>query len=133
MVAGNGGTMAEIRQVRNDRKKAAKQTGSGANAAAKAASPDAETNGAERLKRAADRLLEQKCEELSGLICEKAEKGSLGHMKLLYTLAEKKKPREKPVKKPRRMTLAMRLAAEPEWDREQGTVNREQGTVNSEQ
>jgi hypothetical protein len=70
----------------------------------------------EGLQRAAAALVRLNSEELSKVLLKKAREGSLGSLKLLVTLAERKKPREKPVKKPRGLTLAQQLAMEPEWE-----------------
>jgi hypothetical protein len=45
-------------------------------------------------------------------------------LKVLVMLAERKKPRPEPVKKPRRPSMALRLMAEPPW-REEQEENRE--------
>jgi len=71
--------------------------------------------GTERLRKAAAAAVSQKWAELSRVLLEKAEAGHLGRFKLLITLAERIKPREKPVKKRRGPTQAQRLALEPAW------------------
>jgi hypothetical protein len=55
------------------------------------------------------------CGELSQVLLAKAKEGHLGSFRLLVMLAERKKPREKPVKKACGLTLAQRLAAEEQW------------------
>lgn len=72
-------------------------------------------DGAERLNQAADRLVKRNCGELSRTLLEKAKSGNMASFRLLVMLAGRKKPREKPVKKPCGPSLAMRWAAEPEW------------------
>lgn len=72
--------------------------------------------GAESLMRAADRQVKRNCKKLSQLLVDKAMEGNIGSARLLFMLAERKKPREKPVKKSRWASLAMKWAAEPKWE-----------------
>lgn len=72
--------------------------------------------GTERLQRVAADLVRLNSGDLSKVLLKKAKEGSLGSLRLLVTLAERKKPREKPVKKPRGLTLAQQLAMEPQWE-----------------
>ena len=51
-------------------------------------------------------------------LTEKAKTGDLGYIKLLVTLAERKKPRELPKKKARGINLAQRLDEQPEFQGE---------------
>lgn len=73
-------------------------------------------SGLERLRRAADRKLARKSEELAGILLEGALEGKLGEAKMLVSLAEDKAPpkprREKPSPL---MELAQKWASEPEW------------------
>jgi hypothetical protein len=69
----------------------------------------------ERLQRVAGDLVRLNCGELSQVLLAKAKEGHLGSFRLLVMLAERKKPREKPVKKACGLTLAQRLAAEEQW------------------
>ena len=71
--------------------------------------------GIERLQRAAGDVVRLNCGELSQVLLGKAKEGHMGGFKLLMMLAERKKPREKPVKKARLRTRAMQLAAEEQW------------------
>jgi hypothetical protein len=57
----------------------------------------------------------QSWKKLIERLTEKAKKGDLGSIKLLVTLAERKKPREAPVKEARAITLLRRLEEQPEW------------------
>jgi hypothetical protein len=54
-------------------------------------------------------------EKLADLLTEKALNGDLASAKVLFGLAERKKPIQEPVKKRRGPGLAERWAAEPEW------------------
>jgi hypothetical protein len=72
-------------------------------------------DGAEQLKRAADKRVGRNSEKLADLLTEKALEGDLASARVLVGLAERKKPREKQVKKRRGPSLAERLVAEPEW------------------
>jgi hypothetical protein len=87
----------------------------------------AHKDGAERLRQAADKRVGRNSEQLADLLETKALAGNLDSLKVLVMLAERKKPRPVPVKKPRRPSLALRLGAEPEWEenREQGVGSRE--------
>jgi len=80
-------------------------------------------DGLERLRQGADRELGRNWTTLLAKVREKAETGDQGSIKLLVTLAERKKPRAVPVKKARGISLAQRLDAQPEW---QGEPEREE-------
>jgi hypothetical protein len=85
-------------------------------------------DGAERLRRAADKRVGRASEELADLLESKALEGNLNSLKVLVMLAERKRPRPEPVKKPRVPSYAQRLAAEPVWRKEReemGTGNKE--------
>lgn len=110
-MAGNGGKMAEEQQVSSRNKKGGK-TGSTANGGK---SERGNQNGAERLRRAADRRVGMHSEEIADRLTEKALKGDLASAKELMRLAEGKKPLAKPVKKRRGPGPAERLAGEPQW------------------
>jgi hypothetical protein len=71
-------------------------------------------NGVERLKKAANMQVARKSSELAELLMNKALEGKLDSARLLVTLAEKKKPPEKPVKKRHGPTLLDLLESEPE-------------------
>jgi hypothetical protein len=79
----------------------------------------AHKDGAERLWQAADKRVGRISEKLADLLEAKSLEGSLNHMKVLVMLAERKRPRPEPVKKPRRPSLAAQLAAETQWREEQ--------------
>jgi len=89
--------MAEEQQVSSRNKKGGK-TGSTANGGK---SERGNQNGAERLRRAADRRVGMHSEEIADRLTEKALKGDLASAKELMRLAEGKKPLAKPVKKRR--------------------------------
>jgi len=69
----------------------------------------------ERLQRHAARLVMQNSGTLSDALLEKAKKGDVSSIRLLIRLAERKRPRAKPVKKPRGLTWAQQLALDPPW------------------
>jgi hypothetical protein len=109
------GKMAEAQQELKG-KKAKRKTGSTTKKRTrKEAAPEglANMDGAERLRWAADRRVGRNSEKLAEMLKEKALKGDLASTKVLLALAEGKKPIPE-VKKPVR-SLALRLAAEPEW------------------
>jgi hypothetical protein len=58
-------------------------------------------------------------EKLADLLTNKALAGDLASARVLFGLAERKKPMQEPVKKRRGPGLAARWAAEPEWKGEQ--------------
>jgi hypothetical protein len=72
--------------------------------------------GTESLEKAAAEAVRQNWEDLSRALVEKAKAGNVDSFKMLLTLADRRKPREKPVKKPRYVSQALRLAAEPQWE-----------------
>jgi hypothetical protein len=129
--------MAE-KQRKTSRKKASGKTGVATSEgpleeAVREAAPD--EDGAERLRQAADRRVGMNSEKLVDLLTQKALDGDLASTRVLVGLAEGKKPRAKPAKKRRGVSLAGQLEAEPEWKapaEKQGTGNREQGTGNRE-
>jgi VIT1/CCC1 family predicted Fe2+/Mn2+ transporter len=72
-------------------------------------------DGAERLRQAADKRVGWNSEELADLLTAKALKGDLASTRVLVTLAASKKPLPERVKKRHGLSLAQRLAAEPQW------------------
>jgi hypothetical protein len=73
-------------------------------------------NGAKRLKLEADRVVGEHSATLAKLLLEDAKKGKMESARLLVSLSE---ARETPVRRRKRgLSLADRLAAEPEWDPE---------------
>jgi hypothetical protein len=121
-LAGNGGRMAETQQelkaeIAKGEKGSTTKKGQRERASrSKAAHKD----GAERLRWAADRRVGKNSEKLADLLTNNALKGDLASTKVLLALAEGKKPVPE-VRKPGR-SLALRLAAEPQWvaPREEG-------------
>jgi hypothetical protein len=103
--------MAEGQQVSSTDKRKVK-TGSTTNGKKRGR---AGKDGAEQLKRAADKRVGRNSEVLADLLTKKALEGDLASARVLVGLAERKKPREKQVKKRRGPSLAERLVAEPEW------------------
>jgi hypothetical protein len=76
-------------------------------------------DGAERLRQAADKRVGRISEKLADMLTDKALAGDLACARVLFGLAERKKPIQEPVKKRRGPGLAARLAAEPAWQGEQ--------------
>lgn len=107
--------MAEAKQKPGREKRAG---GSGARATAGDGTELEKTvrgSGVERLKKAANRQVARKSAELAEVLMNKALAGRVESARLLVTLAEKKKPQEKPVKKRHGPTLLDLLESEPEW------------------
>jgi len=94
-------------------------------------------DGAERMRQAADRQLAKIAEELAILLRKEALDGRLASSRTLMEWAGRKKPRAAPKKKPRLVTYAQRLGAEPPYQEpgreERGAGNREQWSVNREE
>ena len=72
-------------------------------------------DGAEQMRQAADKRVGRISEKLTDLLTEKALMGDLASARVLFGLAERKKPIQELVKRRRGPGLAARLAAEPEW------------------
>jgi hypothetical protein len=118
-LAGNGGKMAVLQQklssdnastitrrtTKNRRRKRAVEKTPG-------------KDGAERMRQAADKRVGRISEKMADLLEKKALAGDLACARVLFGLAERKKPIQEPVKKRRGPSLAARLAAEPEWQEE---------------
>jgi hypothetical protein len=85
-------------------------------AAKKSTSRRSNKDGAEMLKLAADKALVEITDVVVSKLREAAEKGDVVCVKTLMSFSERKKPREKPKKRQRGLTLAQQLAAEPEWE-----------------
>jgi hypothetical protein len=75
----------------------------------------ARKDGAEQLHQAADRRLGRISEKLAELLTNKALEGDLASARVLFGLAERKKPIQEPVKKRRGPGPAARFAVEPAW------------------
>lgn len=121
-MAGNDGRMAATEQMLKA-EKASKKTGSTTTnkkrrTARTGGGKRAHKDGAERLRQAADRRVGRNSEKLADLLETKALEGNLASLKVLVMLAERKRPRPEPVKKPRRPSVAQRWAAEPAWREE---------------
>ena len=115
-LAGNGGKMAVAQQeLRSDNasKKTGRTTKDRRRERADGKTP--RKDGAERLRQAADRRVGRISEKLADLLTEKALKGDLASARVLFGLAERKKPIQELVKRRRGPGMAARLAAEPEW------------------
>lgn len=72
-------------------------------------------DGAERLRQAADKRVNEISEQLADLLKKKALDGDLASAKALFGFAAGKKPLPEPVKKQRGLTYAEKLAREPQW------------------
>lgn len=72
-------------------------------------------DGAELLKRTADRVVKRNSAKLSKMLLEKALEGDLTSVKLLVTLAEGKKPE----KRSQGPSLAEQWANQPQWEGEE--------------
>ena len=70
------------------------------------------------MRRIADKRIGQNSEKLVDLLTEKALKGDLACTKILFSLADGKKPRPPRAKKRRGPSQASLLAAEPQWQGE---------------
>jgi len=129
-LAGNDERMTAKKQELNagnaSRKTGSTTTNKKQQAAKTGGGKRAHKDGAERLRQAADKRVGRASEKLADLLETKALEGNLASLKVLVMLAERKKPRPEPVKKPRRSNLAQRWAREPalpekeEEDGEQG-------------
>ena len=120
-LAGNGGKMAVTQQetrADNASRRKGRTTKHKVVKRARRGSA-ARKDGAEQLRQAADRRVSRISEKLADLLEGKALEGDLASTKVLFGLAERKKPMQERVKKRRGPGLAARWAAEPEWKGEQ--------------
>ena len=116
-MAGNGGMMAATKQTlrtENASKTTGRTTKDKVVQRARRRSKSRK-DGAEQMRRAADRRVGRISEKLADLLSNKALAGDLASARVLFGLAERKKPIQAPVKKRRGPSLAERWAAEPEW------------------
>ena len=120
MLAGNDGKMA-VAQLEMGSDNASRKTCSTTKhrGRERANGKTARKDGAERLRQAADRRVGRISEKLADLLTNKALAGDLASARVLFGLAERKKPMQEPEKKRRGAGLAARWAAEPEWKGEQ--------------
>jgi hypothetical protein len=72
-------------------------------------------DGAERLRQAANKRLNEISEQLADLLKRKALEGDLASAKTLIALAAAKKPIPEPVKKQSEPSYADKLSKEPQW------------------
>jgi hypothetical protein len=116
-VAGNGGKMAEVQQESIRDKSRGKKSGRTKKAAPAKASREktAVVDGIELLRQAADRQIGRSPTKFADVLSTRAKAGDVPSLRVLVMLAERKKPRAEPVKKPRRRSQALELALEPEW------------------
>ena len=89
--------------------------------------------GIERLIGEVDRALGKECEVLAQRLAAKAKKGSESALKLLVMLAERKKPRELPVKKPKGRAYSQVLLADPPWEGDNNPQQAAEGPASGEQ
>ena len=114
-MAGNGGKMAEAKQVLEVTKTNSTTSSTTVDKTRKPARRRAtRKSGAEKLRQEADRRVGKNSVELADLLTQKALTGDLAYTKALVDLADGKKP--EPVKKRRGLTVAERLAREPQWE-----------------
>jgi hypothetical protein len=78
----------------------------------------ARKNGVEQLRQEVDRRVGRNSKELAGVLMDKALAGDLASVKVLFGLAERKKPMEVPSKKRSELRVAERLSLEPSWSEE---------------
>ena len=76
-------------------------------------------DGAERLRQAADKRVNEISEQLADLLKKKALEGDLASAKTLIGLAAAKKPIPERVKKRPEPSYAEKLANEPQWPEEE--------------
>jgi hypothetical protein len=76
----------------------------------------AHKDGAEQLRQEADKRVGRNSKKLADLLMTKALAGDLASTKVLFGLAEHKKPIQELVKNDYGLTMAERLAAEPQWE-----------------
>jgi len=72
-------------------------------------------DGAEELRQAVNRHVNEKAERIASALADKALTGNAAAAKAMVELAEGRKPEPEKEKK-RGLTLAQRLAMEPQWD-----------------
>jgi hypothetical protein len=112
----NGGTMAEpVKDLKTVKAKAKTRRATKGKRRARRETPS-HKDGAERLRQAADKRLNEISETLADLLKTKALEGDLASAKTLIGLAAAKKPIPEPVKKERpEFSYADKLAKEPQW------------------
>ncbi|MGD0892662.1 MAG: hypothetical protein ABR923_14120 [Terracidiphilus sp.] len=76
----------------------------------------ARKDGAEELRRAADRVILRDSKRLAKLLGEKAIQGDLNSVKMLVGLAEKKKPEPETGKRHALFDFIKDMAAQPVWE-----------------
>jgi len=115
--AGNGGTMAQARKELSASNAETKTGGTTESEGPKRARRKyaSRKDGAERLRQAADKRLNEISEQLADLLKRKALEGDLASAKTLIALAAAKKPIPEPVKKEDEPSYADKLAKEPKW------------------
>jgi len=115
--AGNGGTMAQARKELSASNAETKTGGTTESEGPKRARRKyaSRKDGAERLRQAADKRLNEISEQLADLLKRKALEGDLASAKTLIALAAAKKPIPEPVKKQSEPSYADKLSKEPKW------------------
>lgn len=115
--AGNGGTMAQARKELSASNAETKTGGTTESEGPKRARRKyaSRKDGAERLRQAADKRLNEISEQLADLLKRKALEGDLASAKTLIALAAAKKPIPEPVKKQSEPSYADKLSKEPQW------------------
>jgi hypothetical protein len=114
-LAGNGGEMVVLgNALKTDNRKAKTRKATKSKGRARREVPS-HKDGAERLRQAADKRLNEISEELADLLKTKALEGNLACAKALFGFAAGKKPIPEPVKKRPEFSYAEKLAKEPKW------------------
>lgn len=114
---GNSGKMAKaLKELKSDKTRA-KTGGATESERPKRARREyaSRKDGAERLRQAADKRVNQISEQLADLLKKKALEGDLASAKTLIGLSAAKKPIPEPVKKRPEFSYAEKLANEPQW------------------
>jgi hypothetical protein len=128
-LAGNGGMMAATQQTlrtENASRTTGRTTKDKVVQRARRGSKSRK-DGAEQMRQAADRRVGRISEQLADMLEGKALKGDLNSAKVLFGLAERKKPIPEPVKRRRGPSLAERLSAEPQWQGKEEDEETENG------
>lgn len=115
--AGNGGKMAQALQELSSTNAEAKtgRTTEGEGPKRARRKYASRKDGAERLRQAADKRVNEISEQLADLLKRKALEGDLASAKTLIGLAAAKKPIPEPVKKQSEPSYADKLSKEPKW------------------
>ena len=118
-LAGNGGKMAVLQQkLSSDNASTITRRTTKKRRRKRAVEKTPSKDGAEQMRQAADKRVGRISEKMADLLSDKALAGDLASARVLFGLAERKKPIQELVKRRRGPGLAARLAAEPVWQEE---------------